>query len=50
MFDENSGVVRTWVSVIRAGLYDLDDVPSLSNLKEVVSRIISGTGKMDSRD
>lgn len=45
MFDENSGVVRTWVSVIRAGLYDLDDVPPLSNLKEVVLRIISDTAK-----
>ncbi len=50
MFDENSGIVRTWVSVIRAGRYSVEDVPSLSNLQEVVSKIILGDRKTDKKD
>lgn len=42
MFDENSGLVKTWVTLIRKGVYTIDSVPSLSNLREVVTRVLEG--------
>lgn len=41
MFNENSGLVKVWVSLILAGTYTLDDVPNLSNLKQVVTQVIN---------
>lgn len=43
MFGENSAVVKSWVRLIKAGTYSLEDVPELSNLKEVVSGVLEGT-------
>lgn len=40
MFDENSAVVKSWVRLVRAGTYELEDVPELSNLREVVIGIV----------
>ncbi|WP_420768766.1 hypothetical protein ACNR9V_03300 [Parageobacillus thermoglucosidasius] len=41
MFNENSGLVKVWVSLVLAGTYTLDQVPNLSNLKEVVTQVIN---------
>lgn len=40
MFDQNSGLVKVWVDLVRSGVYTLDQVPELSNLKQVVTQII----------
>ncbi len=39
-FSKNSGLVRIWISLIRAGIYTLEQVPSLFNFKEVVTEIL----------
>ena len=41
MFNENSGLVKVWVSLLLAGTYTIDQVPNLSNLKEVVTQVIN---------
>lgn len=41
MFNENSGLVKVWVSLVLAGTYTLEQVPQLSNLKEVVTSVIN---------
>jgi hypothetical protein len=40
MFNENSGLVKVWVSLVLAGTYTLEQVPELSNLKTVVTQVI----------
>ncbi|MGG2091230.1 hypothetical protein AB1283_25935 [Bacillus sp. S13(2024)] len=42
MFNENSGLVKVWVSLILAGTYTVEQVPKLSNLKEAVTEVING--------
>lgn len=42
MFTEESAVVKSWVRLIKAGTYSLEDVPELSNLKEVVNGAVEG--------
>lgn len=41
MFNENSGLVKVWVSLVLAGVYTLDQVPQLSNLREVVTQVVN---------
>lgn len=41
VFTENSGLVKVWVSLVLAGTYTLEQVPQLSNLKEVVTSVIN---------
>lgn len=41
MFNENSGLVKVWVSLVLAGVYTLDQVPQLSNLREVVRQVVN---------
>ncbi|MFC5541576.1 hypothetical protein ACFPOH_07335 [Ureibacillus suwonensis] len=41
VFTENSGLVKVWVSLVLAGTYTLDQVPQLSNLKDVVTSVIN---------
>ncbi len=43
MFNKNSAIVKAWVSLILAGYYTLDQVPNLSNLKEVVTQVVNET-------
>lgn len=43
MFNENSGLVLVWVDLVRTGTYTLEQVPQLSNLKEVVTQVINAT-------
>lgn len=40
MLNENSGLVKIWVNLVKTGEYTIDDVPNLSNLKEVVLSLI----------
>jgi len=40
MFNEKSAMVRTWVRLIQIGAYTLDQVPALSNLREVVTAVL----------
>jgi hypothetical protein len=41
MFNENSGLVKVWVNLIKRKLYTLDDVPYLDNLRDVVASVIN---------
>ena len=41
MFNENSGLVKVWVSLILAETYKLEDVPNLSNLKQIVTQVVN---------
>ncbi|SCX93966.1 hypothetical protein SAMN02787081_01949 [Lysinibacillus fusiformis] len=37
MFNVLSGLVIVWVGLVKKGTYELEQVPNISNLKEVVS-------------
>lgn len=41
-FNKDSVIVKSWVALILAGTYTIDDVPNISNLKNVVTEIIEG--------
>ena len=41
MFNENSGLVQIWVRLIQSGTQNLDNVPNLSNLQDIVFSIVS---------
>lgn len=40
MFNENSAIVQAFVRQIQAGYKTLDQVPRLSNLKEMVEKVL----------
>ena len=40
MFNEKSGLVQIWVRLIKQGSKTIDDVPNISNLREVVESLI----------
>lgn len=40
MFNENSVIVKTWVNLVRNGTYKKENVPNISNLKEIVFRVL----------
>nr|DAR51686.1 MAG TPA: hypothetical protein [Caudoviricetes sp.] len=40
-FTKESVLVKTWVSLVLAGTFELDQVPKLFNLKSVVSEIVN---------
>lgn len=40
-FTKDSGLVKTWVSLILSGVFTLEQVPDLFNLREVVTEIIN---------
>ncbi|EJW14851.1 hypothetical protein OB446_024365 [Paenibacillus alvei] len=42
-FTKDSGLVKVWVGLVMVGVYKMEQVPKLFNLKEVVNGIISGT-------
>lgn len=41
MFNKNSALVKIWVSLILAGTYTIEQVPNLSNLKEIVLEVLN---------
>lgn len=42
-FTKNSGLVKVWVGLVMAGTYELEQVPTLFNLKDVVTEVVNGT-------
>ena len=40
MFNENSVIVKTWVSLVLVGTYTREQVPDLSNLRDVVYSVL----------
>lgn len=42
LFDKNSALVKFWVSMVGTGSYTEDQVPELSNLKDVVIDVLNG--------
>ena len=40
-FTKDSGLVKTWTSLVLCGLFTLEQVPNLFNLKSVVSEVIN---------
>ena len=41
VFTKNSALVKVWVSLVLSGVYTLEQVPALFNLKEVVAEVIN---------
>lgn len=42
MFHKNSGLVKVWVSLIKAGVYTVEAVPALDNLQTVIKEVMKG--------
>jgi hypothetical protein len=40
IFTKDSAIVKVWVSLVLSGVYTLEQVPALFNLKEVVAEVI----------
>ena len=40
-FTKNSGLVKTWVSLVLCGVITLEQVPNLFNLRAVVAEIVN---------
>lgn len=40
-FTKNSGLVKIWVSLILSGVFTLEQVPDLFNLRAVVTEIVN---------
>ena len=38
---KNSGLVKTWVSLVLCGVFTLEQVPNLFNLRAVVAEIVN---------
>lgn len=45
MFNENSVIVKTWVELVRNGTYQKENVPNISNLQEIVFKVLEGKVK-----
>lgn len=45
MFTKESGLVEVWAGLVLDGTYKLEDVPSLSNLKELVAEVVAEKSK-----
>lgn len=42
MFNKNSVLVRTWVRLVEGNAYTRDQVPNLSNLRDIVWAVLDG--------
>lgn len=40
ILNENSGLVKMWVQAVKDGRYKREDAPNLSNLREVVFKVL----------
>lgn len=40
-FTKDSGLVKTWISLVLCGVFTMEQVPNLFNLKSVVSEVIN---------
>lgn len=43
VFTRDSAMVKVWVSLVLAGTYTLEQVPKLSNMKDVVTDVVNET-------
>lgn len=43
-FNENSGLVKTWIRLVESEQYSKDQVPNIGNLREVVYKILKKGG------
>jgi hypothetical protein len=41
MFNKDSIIVKTWVSLVMMGIYTAQEVPRLFNLRDVVEQIFA---------
>lgn len=41
VFTKNSGLVKTWVSLVLCGVFTVEQVPALFNLRTVVAEIVN---------
>jgi len=41
IFTKDSAIVKVWVSLVLSGVYTLEQVPALFNLREVVAEVIN---------
>ena len=42
MLNQDSGLVKAWVNLIKQSPYTIEQVPNLSNLREVVASVLEG--------
>ena len=42
-FTKNSALVKTWVSLILMGVYTVEEVPNIFNLRTIVQEIVNET-------
>lgn len=42
MFNKNSGLVKIWITLIQTNQKTLNDVPAISNLREIVTQLVEG--------
>ena len=42
MCNRGGGRVKAWVNLIKQGAYTIEQVPNLSNLREVVTSVLEG--------
>ena len=40
MFNEESQIVKTWVRLVKDGAYTKEQIPKLSNLRDVVNQVL----------
>jgi hypothetical protein len=40
-FSKNSGLVKTWVSLVLCGVFTVEQVPNLFNLRTIVTEIVN---------
>lgn len=40
MFNEESQIVKTWVRLVKEGVYTKEQIPKLSNLRDVVNQVL----------
>lgn len=43
VFTKDSALVKAWVSLIMIGVYTIEQVPNLFNLKTIVAEVIGST-------
>lgn len=45
VFNEESGLVKTWVRLVEGKQYSKEQVPNIGNLREVVYKVLEKGGK-----
>lgn len=42
-YTKDSALVKVWVGLVMAGVYRIDQIPTVNNLKVVVEEVVSAT-------